>query len=89
MSSKTLYINPELSSNTYLRNLRPYKLYEYALAEPGTYVTTTGATSSRSGEKCGRSPKDKRIVFDENTASLWWDDCSPNNKLDTKGDKSV
>lgn len=84
MSSKTLYINPELSSNTYLRNLTPHKLYEYALAEPGTYVTTTGAISSRSGEKCGRSPKDKRIVFDENTASLWWDDCSPNNKLDTK-----
>ena len=35
--------------------------------------TSTGALATLSGAKTGRSPKDKRVVKDETTASeLWW-----------------
>lgn len=47
--------------------------YEHALAkEKGTALTSTGALVTRSGAKTGRSPKDKRIVYDPTTADIWW-----------------
>ena len=67
-----------------LHNLTPSELYEYALQEKGTLITSTGAIVSSSGVKKGRCPKDKRIVYDENTQGLWWDKCSPNKKMDTE-----
>jgi len=65
-----------------IRNPSPSVLYERALRnEKGTAITSTGALVALSGEKTGRSPKDKRIV-DEPTSSadIWWSDV--NIKLD-------
>ncbi|SCV02575.1 LAMI_0H00738g1_1 [Lachancea mirantina] len=48
-------------------------LYEDALEEHDTAISSTGALIAFSGKKTGRSPKDKRIV-DEATSSnnIWW-----------------
>lgn len=78
----------DLTSNGILvenivRNASPSKLYELALRhEQGTAITDTGAMVAMSGEKTGRSPKDKRIV-DEPTSTddIWWGDV--NIKLDS------
>lgn len=44
-------------------NALPSVLYEHAIKfEKGSVITSTGALSASSGEKTGRSPKDKRIV---------------------------
>ena len=56
------------------RNASPAWLYEFGLKhEPGTAISSTGALIAMSGEKTGRSPKDKRIV-DEPTSrdDVWW-----------------
>ena len=46
-----------------VRNASPSRLYELALShEKGTAITDTGAMVAMSGEKTGRSPRDKRIV---------------------------
>jgi len=58
------------------------KLYELAVKyEKGSHITDSGALSVTSGEKTGRSPKDKRTV-DESTSTddIWWG--SVNMKLD-------
>lgn len=49
-------------------------LYEQALKnEAGSSITDTGALVVRSGAKTGRSPKDKRIVYEESTCEdVWW-----------------
>ena len=49
-------------------------LYEEALRyEEGTMITSTGALAMLSGEKTGRSPKDKRITEEECTrGEIWW-----------------
>lgn len=58
-------------------------MYEYALqpepiaqADPAIYPTTitkTGALSVSSGQRTGRSPTDKRIVYDDTTKdTIWW-----------------
>ncbi len=45
-----------------IRNPSPAALYELGLRnEGGTAITDTGALVALSGEKTGRSPKDKRI----------------------------
>ncbi len=45
------------------RNLDPPSLYEEAIRhEPGTSISDTGCLIAYSGEKTGRSPKDKRVV---------------------------
>ncbi len=47
-----------------LRNVPPAVLYEQALKnEKNTAITSEGALIVSSGEKTGRSPKDKRIVY--------------------------
>jgi phosphoenolpyruvate carboxykinase (ATP) len=65
-----------------LRNANPAILYEEALRSDGNSIlTNTGALVAYSGQKTGRSPKDKRIV--ENAASrenIWWGDV--NIKMD-------
>jgi phosphoenolpyruvate carboxykinase (ATP) len=63
-------------------NLCPAKLYEFALQEKNTRISSSGALSVYSGSKTGRSPKDKRVVLDENTKDIWWDEKSPNIKMD-------
>jgi ATP-dependent phosphoenolpyruvate carboxykinase len=49
-------------------------LYEEALySEKGTIITSSGALVTDSGDKKGRSPKDKRIVEEPSTANdIWW-----------------
>ena len=57
-----------------IRNPSPAALYELGLRnEAGTAITDTGALVALSGEKTGRSPKDKRIVDSEGSHDeVWW-----------------
>jgi phosphoenolpyruvate carboxykinase (ATP) len=52
----------ELSAREILRNPAPARLYEHALAREGAAILASGALAVFSGEKTGRSPRDKRIV---------------------------
>jgi phosphoenolpyruvate carboxykinase (ATP) len=56
------------------RNSSPAKLYEEAIRhEPGTSISSTGASIAYSGAKTGRSPKDKRVVNSPSCADeVWW-----------------
>jgi phosphoenolpyruvate carboxykinase (ATP) len=65
-----------------IRNAPPALLYELALKnEPGTAISSTGALIAMSGEKTGRSPKDKRIVEEPTSKDhVFWGDV--NIKLD-------
>jgi phosphoenolpyruvate carboxykinase (ATP) len=59
-------------------------LYEQALLhEKGSAIVSSGALAVKSGKKTGRSPLDKRIVFEEASADdVWWGKV--NKKLDYK-----
>merc|ERR1719223_1288230 len=65
-------------------NSPPGVLYEQALLyEAGSSIVSSGALAVKSGKKTGRSPLDKRIVFEESTADdVWWGKV--NIKLDYK-----
>src|SRR6266478_4722698 len=56
------------------RNLAPAMLYAEAIREDDKCdIADTGALIAYSGEKTGRSPKDKRIVEHESSkADVWW-----------------
>lgn len=58
---------------TIRRNAPAALLYEDALKERKTTISSSGALIAYSGEKTGRSPRDKRIV-DESTSTdnVWW-----------------
>jgi phosphoenolpyruvate carboxykinase (ATP) len=49
-------------------------LYQEAVqSEAGSAIVSTGALAVRSGKKTGRSPLDKRVVFEEASADdIWW-----------------
>ncbi len=57
-----------------IRNPSPPRCYEHGLRnEPGTAISSTGALISLSGQKTGRSPKDKRIVEEPTSKDdVWW-----------------
>ncbi len=57
-----------------LHNVAPAALYEQALRnEPGSAITSAGALVALSGEKTGRSPKDKRVVLEPGSKDeVWW-----------------
>ncbi len=57
-----------------LRNPSPAQLYEEAvLYEENMAISNTGALISYSGEKTGRSPKDKRVVEHvDSQENVWW-----------------
>ena len=57
-----------------IRNAMPPGLYEEAIEnEIGAAIADTGAIMVRSGEKTGRSPKDKRIVkHPDSQDNIWW-----------------
>jgi len=59
-------------------------LYEQALRyEAGSAIVDSGALAVKSGKKTGRSPLDKRVVFEESSADdVWWGKV--NIKLDYK-----
>lgn len=61
-----------------LRNPPVAVLYEEAIKyEKGTAISASGALMSFSGEKTGRSPKDKRIVkHPDSSQDIWWGDVN-------------
>jgi len=65
-------------------NSPPGVLYEQALKhEAGSAIVSSGALAVKSGKKTGRSPLDKRIVFEEASADdIWWGKV--NVKLENK-----
>jgi len=65
-------------------NSPPGTLYEQALRyEDGSAIVSSGALAVKSGKKTGRSPLDKRVVFEESSANdVWWGKV--NVKLDMK-----
>jgi phosphoenolpyruvate carboxykinase (ATP) len=55
------------------RNLSPAVLYTAAIREDAKCdIADTGALIAFSGEKTGRSPKDKRVVEHPNSKDVWW-----------------
>ena len=59
--------------HTVLRNPSPARLYEEALVRERAAITSKGALVNDSGEKTGRSPKDKRVVkASPSDADIWW-----------------
>src|SRR6201984_1395594 len=79
----------ELSGKEIHRNLPPSVLYEHAIRyDKDATIAENGALVAYSGEKTGRSPKDKRIV--KNPASekeVWWG--TTNVPLDPKSYRTV
>ena len=63
-----------LSVGQVFRNLPPSVLYEQAIRyENDASIADTGALIAYSGEKTGRSPKDKRIVeHADSEGDVWW-----------------
>ena len=57
-----------------IRNAAPATLYEEALRfGKGTSISDTGALIAYSGDKTGRSPKDKRVVkHPDSESDVWW-----------------
>ena len=57
-----------------IRNAAPAVLYERALRhEKGSAISASGALVALSGEKTGRSPKDKRVVDEPSSSDdVWW-----------------
>ncbi len=72
-----------ISVQNVLRNAQPSVLYEQALTRGEGEIVSSGALAARSGEKTGRSPKDKRIVDSApSNGDVWWG--SVNIKLEEK-----
>lgn len=60
-----------------IRNATPARLYEHAILGHDAVIASSGALATRSGDKTGRSPKDKRIVESPETADdIWWGDVN-------------
>ena len=70
--------NYQINVKNIYRNLTPAELYERALKdEEGSAIVSNGALAVLSGEKTGRSPKDKRIVRNkESENDIWWSDVN-------------
>lgn len=66
--------NLSLDVEEIFHNSPPGVLYEQALKyEAGSAIVSSGAIAVKSGKKTGRSPLDKRIVFEESSADdVWW-----------------
>jgi len=54
------------------RNAPVAQLYEDAIKNEGAAISSTGALINFSGKKTGRSPKDKRIVYEETSKDDIW-----------------
>lgn len=61
-----------------IRNASPAKLYANAVKfEKDAAISDVGALMLRSGDKTGRSPKDKRIIDNpESEKDIWWGDIN-------------
>ncbi|MPV86072.1 phosphoenolpyruvate carboxykinase (ATP) [Ostreibacterium oceani] len=67
-----------ISQPIILRNAAPAVLYQEAIKyEAGSAIAASGALVALSGEKTGRSPKDKRVVKHPDSAqNIWWGDIN-------------
>ncbi|WFD39514.1 phosphoenolpyruvate carboxykinase (ATP) [Malassezia japonica] len=55
------------------RNSPAAQLYEEAIKKEGAVIASNGALINFSGKKTGRSPKDKRIVYEDTSKDdIWW-----------------
>src|SRR5687768_12036733 len=62
-----------LNVRNIIRNATPARLYEYAIADKHAAIADSGALATSSGDKTGRSPKDKRIVDSpQSSGDIWW-----------------
>lgn len=88
MSSFDLSMQELTASNIY-RNLPPSVLYEHAIRfEKEATIAANGALVAYSGEKTGRSPKDKRIVRNPSSEKeVWW--STTNVPIDPKSYRTV
>lgn len=60
-----------------VRNATPARLVEHAILHHDAVIASSGALATRSGDKTGRSPKDKRIVDSPETSDdIWWGDVN-------------
>lgn len=59
------------------RNAPVAQLYEDAIKYEGAVLASSGALINFSGKKTGRSPKDKRIVFEETSKDDIWVSAPP------------
>ena len=58
-------------------NLHPAELIEETIMRDEGVLADTGALAVDTGEFTGRSPKDKYVVYDNNTKdSVWWGDVN-------------
>ena len=66
-------IDYEIRADSVYRNIAPAELYEHAVLRDESMITSSGAIATHSGEKTGRSPRDKRIVeHSESRDDIWW-----------------
>jgi len=73
----------DMEKITLKRNAPVALLYEDAIRNEGAIISATGALINFSGKKTGRSPKDKRIVYEETSKDdIWWG--SVNIKMDER-----
>ncbi len=73
-----------ITVETVHHNLSPPLLYEKAIVRGVAKISSTGALAMLSGEKTGRSPKDKRIVDGpETTGDIWWGNVNIKLKHDS------
>lgn len=82
---KTISLEPYgIDVTNVVRNASPAELYIEAIRRDGSaMLSDTGSLIAYSGEKTGRSPKDKRVVRDSETeGDIWWGDV--NIPLDQK-----
>ncbi|MBI3838689.1 MAG: phosphoenolpyruvate carboxykinase (ATP) [Planctomycetia bacterium] len=62
-----------LSVREVLRNAAVARLYEDGVTFDGALIASSGALTTNSGGKTGRSPRDKRIVeHPASAADVWW-----------------
>jgi phosphoenolpyruvate carboxykinase (ATP) len=84
-SNLQLFSHPgfDMSRTQLKRNAPVAQLYEDAIRNEGAIISSSGALINFSGRKTGRSPKDKRIVFEETSKNdIWWG--SVNKKMDER-----
>ncbi len=74
---RTQQIAKAIFTDGVLRNAAPAVLYEEAIRFDDAMITDSGAVAVNSGEKTGRSPKDKRVVDQPSVhADVWWGDVN-------------
>jgi phosphoenolpyruvate carboxykinase (ATP) len=62
-----------ITAGEVLRNVMPAVLYEHAVRYDRDQITASGAISTDSGSKKGRSPEHKRVVREATTEQdVWW-----------------